>query len=177
MGCSQLQSASSCLVSASHLALPSSRAAPPNSHSCSFCDVLPNFLLPPISCQLMPAPLKICQLSHCQAPPHSFSISLFVFVINPGFKLVPFSRVGLFRLLIHMSQSPLRVEGNNMYSKTLLLFVCYCFLMVFMTIATAVSGVVAQPTLPRRRLSHLSEKKFSKLFDERFKGAGLATHL
>ena len=46
--CSQVQSASSCLVSASHLALLSSRAAPPNSHSCSFCDVLPNFLLPPI---------------------------------------------------------------------------------------------------------------------------------
>ena len=151
-----VQSASSCLVSASHLALPSSRAAPPNSHSCSFCDVLPNFLLPPISCQLMPAPLKICQVSHCQAPPHSFSISLFVFVINPGFKSVPFSRVGSFRLLIHMSQSPLRVEGNNMYSKTLLLFVCFCFLVVFMTIATAVSGVVAQPTLPRRRLSHHS---------------------
>ena len=53
-----------------------------------------------------------------------------------------------------MSQSPLRVEGNNMHSKTLLLFVCFCFLVVFMTIATAVSGVVAQPTLPRRRLSH-----------------------
>ena len=154
--CSQVQSASSCLVSASHLALPSSRAAPPNSHSCSFCDVLQNFLLPPISCQLMPAPLEIFQLSHCQAPPHSFSISLFVFVINPGFKSVPFSRVGSFRLLIHMSQSPLRVEGNNMYSKTLLLFVCFCFLVVFMTIATAVSGVVAQPTLPRRRLSHHS---------------------
>merc|ERR1719209_54645 len=46
-----------------------------------------------------------------------------------------------------MSQSPLRVEGNNMNSKTLLLFVCFSFLVVFMTIATAVSGVVAQSPL------------------------------